>query len=175
MLGQCCRRWYSIKPTCSESSFYVFNAWASISQRELPSPRWRGPGAVVKAACLESRRSRIRAPLWPSSFKLYSLVKIQHCGDLCDPDVRVRRQTASTRNSKACVCMAVSSHSYYQPQGILLAQFSLYVHKGGIKPHPFHLFIYSKEQHFMIMLASMAQSKIVTKIQNVRQKKKCIQ
>ena len=28
-----------------------------------------GHGAVVKAACLESRRSRVRAQLWPSSFK----------------------------------------------------------------------------------------------------------
>ena len=27
------------------------------------------PGAVVKAACLESRKSRVRAPLWPQSVK----------------------------------------------------------------------------------------------------------
>ena len=29
----------------------------------------RCTGAVVKAACLESRRSRVRTPLWHSSFK----------------------------------------------------------------------------------------------------------
>ena len=28
-----------------------------------------GPGAVVKATCLESQRSRVRVPLWPLSFK----------------------------------------------------------------------------------------------------------
>ena len=28
-----------------------------------------GPGAAVKAACLEIRRSRVRTPLWPPSFK----------------------------------------------------------------------------------------------------------
>ena len=28
-----------------------------------------GLGAVVKTACLESRKSGVRAPLWPSSFK----------------------------------------------------------------------------------------------------------
>ena len=28
-----------------------------------------GPGAVVKAACFESRRSRVRSPLWALSFK----------------------------------------------------------------------------------------------------------
>ena len=32
---------------------------------------WRGgdPGAVVKAACLEIRKSRARTPLWHLSFK----------------------------------------------------------------------------------------------------------
>ena len=29
----------------------------------------RGPDAVVKAACLESRRSQVRTPLWLSNFK----------------------------------------------------------------------------------------------------------
>ena len=28
-----------------------------------------GPGAVLKTAYLESRRSRVQSPLWPSSFK----------------------------------------------------------------------------------------------------------
>ena len=48
-----------------------------------------GHGAVVKAACLESRRSRVRTQLWPSSFKemflLRSLVKIQYCHDCGEP------------------------------------------------------------------------------------------
>ena len=30
----------------------------------------QGPDAVVKAACVESRRPRVWTPLWPSSFKL---------------------------------------------------------------------------------------------------------
>ena len=32
------------------------------------------------------------------------------------------------------------SQSSHQPQEVLLAQFSLYVHKGGLKPDSFHLF-----------------------------------
>ena len=28
-----------------------------------------GPVEVIKAACLESQRSRVRTPLWPSHFK----------------------------------------------------------------------------------------------------------
>ena len=37
----------------------------------VPSGRLleRGPGAVVEAACLENRRSRVRTTLWNSSFK----------------------------------------------------------------------------------------------------------
>ena len=31
----------------------------------------------------------------------------------------------------------VSSHSFHHPQEVLLVQSSLYVHKGGIKPHSF--------------------------------------
>ena len=33
--------------------------------------------------------------------------------------------------------MAVSSHSSHHPREILLAQFCLYVHKVGLKPHSF--------------------------------------
>ena len=36
---------------------------------QLKSHEGRDPGARVKAACLESRRSRVQTPLWPSSFK----------------------------------------------------------------------------------------------------------
>ena len=35
----------------------------------------------------------------------------------------------------------MSSHSSHHPQDVLLAQFSLYVHKGGLKPDSFHFFI----------------------------------
>ena len=30
------------------------------------------------------------------------------------------------------------SQSFHHPQEVLLAQFSLYVHKGGLKPDSFH-------------------------------------
>ena len=33
----------------------------------------------------------------------------------------------------------MSSQSSHHPQVVLLAQFSLYVHKGGLKPDSFHL------------------------------------
>ena len=34
---------------------------------------------------------------------------------------------------------AVSSHSSHHPQVVPLAQFSLHVHKGDLKPHSFYL------------------------------------
>ena len=37
----------------------------------------------------------------------------------------------------SCVWRTVSSQSSHYPQEVLLAQFSLYVHKGGLKPDSF--------------------------------------
>ena len=41
-------------------------------------------------------------------------------------------------NLESCVWRTVSSESSHHPQEVLLAQFSLYVHKGGLKPALFH-------------------------------------
>ena len=41
-------------------------------------------------------------------------------------------------NVESCVWRTVSSQSSHHPQEVLLAQFSLYVHKGGLKPDSFH-------------------------------------
>ena len=41
-------------------------------------------------------------------------------------------------NFESCVWRAVSSHSSLRPQLTLMAQFSLYVHEGGLKPHSLH-------------------------------------
>ena len=51
-------------------------------------------------------------------------------------------------NFESYVQRRVLSHSYHHPDEVLLAQFSLYVHKGALKPHPFihsftHSFIHS--------------------------------
>ena len=47
-----------------------------------------GPAAVVKAACLESRRLRVRTPLWPPSFKETNVSqRFNIVGSLCDREV----------------------------------------------------------------------------------------
>ena len=40
-------------------------------------------------------------------------------------------------NFESCVWRVVSSHSSHHPHGVLLAQFSLYVHKSGLRPASF--------------------------------------
>ena len=45
-------------------------------------------------------------------------------------------------NFESCVWRTVSSQSSHHPQEVLLAQFSLYVHKGGLKPDSFHFFLH---------------------------------
>ena len=51
------------------------------------------------------------------------------------------------RNFEYCVWRAVSSNSSHYPQEVFLAQFSLYVHKCGVKPHSF-LFILHQQRLF---------------------------
>ena len=58
--------------------------------------------------------------------------------------LRIREVTCSASdrqgsNFESCVWRTVSSQSSHHPQEVLLAQFSLYVHKGGLKPDSFHL------------------------------------
>ena len=72
-----------------------------------------GAGAVGKAACLDSQRLRIQTS--------------DHKGS----------------NFESCVWRAVSSHTSHHPQEVLLAQFSLYVHKDGLNLHSFHFYITS--------------------------------
>ena len=45
------------------------------------------------------------------------------------------------------VWRAVSPHSSHHPQEVLVAQFSLYVHKSGLKPDSFYLFLPRPESH----------------------------
>ena len=55
------------------------------------------------------------------------------------PEVACSASDRHGSNFEFCVCRAVSSHSSHHPEEIILAQFSLYVYKSGLKPHPFHL------------------------------------
>ena len=66
-------------------------------------------------------------------------VKLSIVGGLCDREVACSASDRQGSNFESCVWRTVSSHSSHHPQEVLLAQFSLYVHKGGLKPDSFHL------------------------------------
>ena len=65
-------------------------------------------------------------------------VKVSIVGSLRDREVACSASDRQGSNFESCVWRTVSSQSSHHPQEVLLAQFSLYVHKGGIKPDSFH-------------------------------------
>ena len=71
-------------------------------------------------------------------------VKLSIVGSLRDREVACSASDRQGSNFESCVWRTVSSHSSHHPQEVLLAQFSLYVHKGGLKPDSFHF-------HFVII------------------------
>ena len=62
-------------------------------------------------------------------------VKVSIVGSLRDREVACSASDRQGPNFESCVWRTVSSLSSHQ---VLLAQFSLYVHKGGLKPDSFH-------------------------------------
>ena len=65
-------------------------------------------------------------------------LKVSSVGSLLDREVACSASDRQGSNFESCVWRTVSSQSSHHPQEVLLAQFSLYVHKGGLKPDSFH-------------------------------------
>ena len=65
-------------------------------------------------------------------------VKVSIVGSLRDLEVARSTSDRQGSNFEYCVWRTVSSQSSHHPQEVLLAQFSLYVHKGGLKPDSFY-------------------------------------
>ena len=81
-------------------------------------------------------------------------VKVSIVGSLRDREVACSASDRQGSNFESCVWRTVSSQSSHHPQEVLLAQFSLYVHKGGLKPDSFHfhfIFVRLKYSHIDIM------------------------
>ena len=72
-------------------------------------------------------------------FRPHPRVKVSIVGSLCDREVACSASDRQGSNFESCVWRTVSSQSSHHPQEVLLAQFSLYVHKGGLKPDSFHV------------------------------------
>ena len=101
-----------------------------------------GPRVVVSTAALHAR-VRGSAPglgglKETKMFLPHPHVKVSIVGSLRDREVACLASDRQGSNFESCVWRAVSSQSSHHPQEVLLAQFSLYVHKGGLKPDSFH-------------------------------------
>ena len=73
-----------------------------------------------------------------SASKPHPRVKVSIVGSLRDREVVYSASDRQGSNFESCVWRTVSSQSSHHPQEVLLPQFSLYVHKGGLMPDLFH-------------------------------------
>ena len=107
-----------------------------------------GPRVVVSTAAFHARvRGSVPGLGGLKETKLFlphPRVKVSIVGSLRDREVACSASDRQGSNFESCVWRTVSSQSSHHPQEVLLAQFSLYVHKGGLKPDSFH-FIYTKQ------------------------------
>ena len=101
-----------------------------------------GPRVVVSTAAFHARvRGSVPGLGGLKETKMFlphPRVKVSIVGSLCDREVACSASDRQGSNFESCVWRTVSSHSSHHPQEVLLAQFSLYVHKGGLKPDSFH-------------------------------------
>ena len=72
-------------------------------------------------------------------FLAHPRVKVNIVGSLRDREVACSASDRQDSNFESCVWRTVSSQSSHHPQEVHLAQFSLYVHKGGLKPDSYNL------------------------------------
>ena len=107
---------------------------------------WRrggGPRVVVSTAAFHARVRgsvpRLGGLKETKMFLPHPRVKVNIVGSLRDREVACSGSDRQGSNFESCVWRTVSSQSSHHPQEVLLAQFSLYVHKGGLKPDSFHL------------------------------------
>ena len=101
-----------------------------------------GPRVVVSTAAFHARvRGSVPGLGGFKETKMFlphPRVKVSIVGSLRDREVACSASDRQGSNFEFCVWRTVSSQSSHHPQEVLLAQFSLYVHKGGLKPDSFH-------------------------------------
>ena len=99
----------------------------------LPNIKGGGPRVVVSTAAFHAR-------VWGSVPGPGGLKETKNVSSpsTCDREVACSASDSQGLNFESCVWRTVSSQSSHHPQGVLLAQFSLYVHKSDLKPDSFH-------------------------------------
>ena len=116
--------------------------------RDLKLELGGGPRVVVSTAAFHARvRGSVPGLGGLKETKMFlphPRVKVNIVGSLRDREVACSASDRQGSNFESCVWRTVSSQSSHHPQEVLLAQFSLYVHKGGLKPDSFHFISFLK-------------------------------
>ena len=114
----------------------------------------RGPRVVVSTAAFHARvRGTVPGLGGLKETKMFlphRRVKVSIVGSLRDREVACSASDRQGSNFESCVWRTVSSQSSHHPQEVLLAQFSLYVHKGGLKPDSFSFVCFVLSQTYII-------------------------
>ena len=105
-----------------------------------------GPRVVVSTAAFHARVRGSVPDLGglkeTKMFLPHPRVKVSIVGSLRDREVACSASDRQGSNFESRVWRTVSSQSSHHPQEVFLAQFSLYVHKGGLKPDSFHFILF---------------------------------
>ena len=130
----------------------------------LTKPSGGGPGGVVSTAAPHARvRGSVPGLGGLKETKMFlpnPRVKLSIVGSVRDREVACSASDRQGSNFESCVWRTVPSHSSHHPQEVLLAQFSLYVHKGGLKPDSFH-FIYEALKTQIKSIGSISVSAVI--------------
>ena len=114
-----------------------------------------GPRVVVSTAAFHARvRGSVPGLGGLKETKMFlphPRVKVSIVGSLRNREVAWSASDRQGSNFESCVWRTVSSQSSHHPQEVLLAQLSLYVHKGGLKPDSFHFLFLMFIFHFLFI------------------------
>ena len=139
---------YVILSRHSPTSRYYVDVFGCNGSRNI---KGGGPRVVVSTTAFHARvRGSVPGLGGLKETKMFlphPRVKVSIVGSLRDREVACSASDRQGSNFDSCVWRTVSSQSSHQPQEVLLAQFILYVHKGGLKPDSFHLFHFTQHQH----------------------------
>ena len=121
--------------------------WVMSEAGVFTSGRGGGPRVVVSTAAFHARVPGSVPGLGgfkeTKMFLPHPRVKVSIVGSLRDREVACSASDRQGSNFESCVWRTVSSQSSHHPQEVLLAQFSLYVHKGGLKPDSFNFIFFT--------------------------------
>ena len=141
MLSQRFRRWPDIEIALGDCPMFAWTA--------MLVTMGGGPRVVVSTAAFHARvRGSVPGLGGLKETKLFlphPRVKVSIVGSLRDREVACSASDRQGSNFESCVWRTVSSQSSHHPQKVLLAQFSLYVHKGGLKPDSFHFISFASD------------------------------